>query len=367
VKITIENDNHLTVKYHGRNVGTLAISQNKKVAFQYDDEWIESGFSISPFSLPLKKQVFVPHNYHFNGLFGVFADSLPDAWGNLLLDRMLRIRGQDPGSINMLDRLAIVGNAGMGALEYVPSRNYRSDIKYESLDEVADICRRILESEDVDNLDEIYSLTGSSGGDRPKILTEYEGENWIIKFSAHTDSDNIGMNEYVYSKQAKSVGIDMEETRLFPSESCEGYFGTRRFDVSGGAKRHVLTAAALLELDYRQLCMDYSELMKLTRILTRENKADIENMFLRMCFNVVMHNMDDHAKNFSFIYDEVTDGWRLAPAYDLTYSNTYFGEHTTSVNGNGKNPTADDMLAVGMGAGLKKKWCVEQIDRISLL
>ncbi|MFR2512374.1 MAG: HipA domain-containing protein [Lachnospira eligens] len=101
---------------------------------------------------------------------------------------------------------------------------------------------------------------------------------------------------------------------------------------------HMLTAAALLELDFRQPNMDYHQLMKLTKILTRDNKHDIENMYRRMCFNVFAHNRDDHSKNFTFIYDENNDGWRLSPAYDLTYSTTYYGEHTTTVDGNGRNP-----------------------------
>ena len=133
-------------------------------------------------------------------------------------------------------------------------------------------------------------------------------------------------------------GIIMSETRLFPSEKCEGYFGTKRFDravdTRGEKKIHMLTAAALLELDFEQPSMDYHGLMKLTKILTNNNEMDLENMFRRMCFNVFAHNRDDHSKNFTFLYDEENDSWRLSPAYDLTYSNTYYGEHTTSVDGN---------------------------------
>ena len=100
----------------------------------------------------------------------------------------------------------------------------------------------------------------------------------------------------------------------------------------------MLTAAALLELDFEQPSLDYHGLMKLTKILTEDNADDMENMFRRMCFNVFAHNRDDHSKNFTYLYDEVKDSWRLSPAYDLTYSNTYYGEHTTAVDGNGRNP-----------------------------
>lgn len=117
------------------------------------------------------------------------------------------------------------------------------------------------------------------------------------------------------------------------------------------------TAAALLELDFNQPSLDYHDLMKLTRIMTRDNKMDVENMFRRMCFNVFAHNRDDHLKNFSFVYDTESETWRLSPAYDLTYSTTYYGEHTTSVDGNGQDPGETELLTVGVQAGMKKKQC----------
>ncbi len=124
------------------------------------------------------------------------------------------------------------------------------------------------------------------------------------------------------------------------------------------------TAAALLELDFNQPSLDYHDLMKLTRIMTRDNKMDVENMFRRMCFNVFAHNRDDHSKNFSFVYDTESETWRLSPAYDLTYSITYYGEHTTSVGGNGQDPGETELLTVGVQAGMKKKQCQEIINEI---
>ena len=160
----------------------------------------------------------------------------------------------------------------------------------------------------------------------------------------------------------------MSETRLFPSEKCEGYFGIKRFDRisdKNGQKRiHMLTAAALLELDLEQPSLDYHSLMKLTKILTRDNENDIKEMFCRMCFNVFAHNRDDHSKNFTYLYDEENDRWCLSPAYDLTYSNTYYGEHTTTVDGNGRNPGRKELLAVGIAAGMKKEVCVERMNMI---
>lgn len=367
----MKTGNHiLQVIYKDRLVGTLALSNYRKAAFEYGDEWLENGFSISPFSLPLKKQVFLPQKDYFGGLFGVFADSLPDAWGKLLLNRMLRKYKIKPEEITILDRLAIVGNSGMGAITYHP----KSDFVYEqtgfSLDELEDECQKILNTEYSEQLDELYRLGGTSGGARPKIMTEIDGEKWIIKFPAHVDGKNAGIMEYEYAMCAKKCKIKMTDVKLFPSEKYQGYFGTKRFDrvLSGGVEQKVymLTAAALLELDFEQPSLDYHSLMKLTKILTQDNAEDIENMFRRMCFNVYAHNRDDHSKNFTYLYDEEKDCWRLSPAYDLTYSNTYYGEHTTTVDGNGKNPGMKELLAVGKAAGMKKNLCEEIANEIKV-
>ena len=361
----MRQNNALQVYYDERLVGTLAMTADHKVAFQYDDEWLENGFSISPFSLPLKKQVFVPQKDYFDGLFGVFADSLPDNWGRVLLNRLLRSHKQNPDELTVLNRLAIVGKSGMGALTYYPEKSFSEQQKPVNLDELAEECEKILNTEYSDKLDELYYLGGTSGGARPKIMTTVDGKDWIIKFPAHVDRKDAGKMEYDYSCCARQCGITMSETRLFPSDKCKGYFGIRRFDREADGKRvHMLTAAALLELDFEQPSLDYHSLMKLTKILTRDNKEDVENMFRRMCFNVFAHNRDDHSKNFTYLYDEINDQWRLSPAYDLTYSNTYYGEHTTTVDGNGRNPGRKELLAVGSAAGMRKNNCERIIDTI---
>ena len=361
----MRQNNALQVYYDERFVGTLAMTADHKAAFQYDDEWLENGFSISPFSLPLKKQVFVPQKDYFDGLFGVFADSLPDNWGRVLLNRLLRSHKQNPDELTVLNRLAIVGKSGMGALTYYPEKSFSEQQKPVNLDELAEECDKILNTEYSDKLDELYYLGGTSGGARPKIMTTVDGKDWIIKFPAHVDRKDAGKMEYDYSCCARQCGITMSETRLFPSDKCKGYFGIRRFDREADGKRvHMLTAAALLELDFEQPSLDYHSLMKLTKILTRDNKEDVENMFRRMCFNVFAHNRDDHSKNFTYLYDEINDQWRLSPAYDLTYSNTYYGEHTTTIDGNGRNPGRKELLAVGIAAGMRRSNCERIIDTI---
>ena len=270
--------------------------------------------------------------------------------------------------MTQLERLAIVGDSGMGSLAYRPAWNIQQDAAIDDLDELSAQCHAILNHEDAGDLDELFQMGGSSGGARPKIMTTIDEEEWIIKFPAHVDGKNAGKMEYDYSCCAKKSGITMSETRLFPSEQCDGYFGTKRFDrridQTGKKRIHMLTAAALLELDFEQPSLDYHSLMKLTKILTRDNTEDIENMFRRMCFNVFAHNRDDHSKNFTYLYDEEKDSWRLSPAYDLTYSSTYYGEHTTTVDGNGRNPGRKEILTVGITAGMKKEVCVDIMDQI---
>lgn len=361
----------INVLYDERLVGTIAEISNRKTAFEYSDEWLETGFSISPFSLPLKKQVFIPNKDYFNGLFGVFADSLPDAWGRLLLERLLKQRGKEVYEYTLLDRLAIVGSSGMGALTYEPQLEMTIDSKTDDLDELESQCRKILNTEYSEKLDELYRLGGTSGGARPKIMTKIDDSYWIIKFPAHVDKKESGKMEYDYSICAKKCGIEMSETKLFESSKCKGYFGTKRFDrqqINGKTRHiHMVTAAALLEIDFEQPSLDYHSLMKLTKIITNDNKEDIENMYRRMCFNVFAHNRDDHSKNFTFLYDDINDSWRLSPDYDLTFSNTYYGEHTTMVDGNGRNPGMKELVNVGVQAGMNRDICLGVAEKIKKL
>ena len=345
---------YLKVFYNDILVGTLAKTPERVVAFEYDLDWLNSGFSISPFSLPLIKKVFIPKYEPFDGLFGVFNDSLPDGWGRLLVDRLFLKNKINPVEIDNLNRLAVVQESGMGALTYKPEHRFQTENDVSNLDILAQECSKILESQNSDNLDELFQLGGSSGGARPKILTSIDNEDWIIKFPSSIDPKNIGEKEYQYSLCAKDCGINMTETKLLPSEICSGYFGIKRFDRKNGKKVHMVSASGLLETSHRLPNLDYNLLMKLTLELTR-NYEDIEQLFRLMCFNVFAHNRDDHSKNFSFMYDNNKKEWHLSPAYDLTYSSSFNGEHATTINGEGKNPNLDDILAVAKNIGLNEK------------
>lgn len=345
---------YLKVFYNDILVGTLAKTPERVVAFEYDLDWLNNGFSISPFSLPLIKKVFIPKYEPFDGLFGVFNDSLPDGWGRLLVDRLFLKNKINPVEIDNLNRLAVVQESGMGALTYKPEHRFQTENDVSNLDILAQECSKILESQNSDNLDELFQLGGSSGGARPKILTSIDNEDWIIKFPSSIDPKNIGEKEYQYSLCAKDCGINMTETKLLPSEICSGYFGIKRFDRKNGKKVHMVSASGLLETSHRLPNLDYNLLMKLTLELTR-NYEDIEQLFRLMCFNVFAHNRDDHSKNFSFLYDDNKKEWHLSPAYDLTYSFSFNGEHATTINGEGKNPNLDDILAVAKNIGLNEK------------
>lgn len=328
-------------------VGTLALTNDNRVAFQYTDEWIEKGFSINPFKLPLSKQLFFATSPYFKGLFGVFADSLPDSYGELLLDRYLKTKSINVSELTCLDRLAYVGSSGMGILEYVPDLSVETDRNNIDFDIVQKECNDLLDSKEVSNINELYSLGGSSGGARPKSLIKYDGEDYIVKFSSRFDPKNIAELEYKYMSLAKESGISIPDIKLITSKCGNKYFLIKRFDRSGNKRIHMISAAALLEVDFMAPSLDYNELIKLVRVLTK-NDDDVVEMYRRMVFNVLIDNQDDHAKNFSFIYDDVNKIYRLSPAYDITPGRTYYGEHTTSVNGKGKNITDGDMLKVAI-------------------
>ncbi len=356
----------LEVKYHGRTVGILAETKDGKGAFQYDREWLAEGFSISPFSLPLDNRVFIPKKDVLEGLFGVFADSLPDGWGRLLVDRMLLVSRIAPALVRPIQRLGIVGSGGMGALEYYPEWMHFDEAQRLDFDELSQACRQILREQDSEDLDTLFRLGGSSGGARPKVLILVDHEPWIVKFPSSFDKKTIGEEEYRYMNCAKKCGITVPQVRLFPSAQSKGYFGVKRFDRTDAGKVHMVTVSGLLETSHRIPNLDYHDLMKLTHLVTRDSRQ-IEEMYRRMCFNVYAHNRDDHSRNFSFLYDESEKRWKLTPVYDLTYSDSIGGEHATCVDGNGKNPGIAELLMVGTGAGLSKgkaRSIAEEIEEI---
>ena len=356
-----------------REVGLL-VQEKQRIFFEYAPDFQKSNIELSPFKLPLKADVFEEKSRIFDGLFGLFNDSLPDGWGCLLLDRKLRKMGKSYAEITPLDRLSLIGSNPMGALEYEPA-DKEADLYGEiELDSLAGEVERILDGEESSVLDELLKLNGSSGGARPKIVAYVSPDHkhinipngytsWIIKFSERHDPQTSGELEYRYSLAAKAAGIIMPETHLFPLKDGRGCFGVQRFDRTEKGKVHTHTACGLLHASHRVASLDYENLLKLTWILTK-SYTDVTEMVRRMVFNVKSGNKDDHSKNFSFLLNEKNQ-WQLAPAYDLTSSAGINGEQTCMVNGKGCNITDADLIKTATAVGVTEadtKNIIEQVN-----
>ncbi|MDD3155611.1 MAG: HipA domain-containing protein, partial [Victivallaceae bacterium] len=278
---------HVFLNAHGRRqeVGLL-YEEAKRIFFEYTPEFLAGGMELSPFKLPLRSGVFEDAKRTFDGLFGLFNDSLPDGWGCLLLDRKLRKQGFRYDAITPLHRLSLIGRNPMGALEYEPADEQTDAFGNIELDSLSSEVQNILEGKDSEVLDELLKLNGSSGGARPKItayvshdrtrivhggaICPEEFTPWIIKFTEKQDGRDFGELEYRYSLAAKQTGIIMPETHLFPSKSGKGFFGVERFDRTPAGKVHVHTACGLLHASHRYSCLDYENLLKLTAVLCKD-------------------------------------------------------------------------------------------------
>ena len=344
------------------------VSSRGRIYFKYFPDFIDRGIEISPFKMPLSEEVLSAEATPFDGLFGVFEDSLPDGWGRLLLDRSLLSRGISLNDINPLDRLAYVGSGGMGALIYQPkiSTGYTSESRLE-LDAIAADMQHVLEGQSSEVIDELLALGGSSGGARPKIFVGYNPEtehlihgveelpegydHWIIKFPTSTDPADIGQIEYAYYKMAIDTGIEMNPCRLFQSHSGRLYFGTKRFDRVDNQRLHMHSAAGLMHDNFRLSTMDYGHLMDCAFQLERHVGA-FEKILRLASFNVFAHNKDDHSKNVSFLMNHI-GSWQLAPTYDLTFSTSSHGLHSTTVAGESRKPDRKHLLELAAEFGIK--------------
>lgn len=357
----IKEIDKVTVKYQNKVVGYLVRNKDKRISFQYDTKWIQNGFSLSPLSLKLSNQIYINTKDPCN-LFGVFSDSLPDGWGELLVARYLAKQGIDYAKLSPLTKLTIVSNNGLGGLKYEPtqSTSQTNDGDYD-FDKMAQEIKKILNDDyQRKTLDEIYQLGGSSGGARPKAHIKIDNEDWIIKFPSHIDSKNIGQDEYRANMLAKKCGINVPEIKLFPSKKCNGYFGVKRFDRQKNKSIHMISLAAILETSHRLANLDYIHLFQVIEIIGKTN--DLYEAFRRMCFNVYYMNKDDHSKNFSFLYDEKTNHYYLSPAYDITKTKDKL-EHEMTINGK-PNPNDNDILVVAKRFKLDIKVCQKIMQTI---
>ena len=351
----------LTVKYNGETVGYLA-DLDDGIAFQYDEKWVKNGFSISPLSLPLSNKIYRSSKATFGGLYGVFHDSLPDGWGELLVRRMLAKQGMNADRLSPLTKLTLISGSGLGALTYEPTQIADDETDNFDLDFIASETEKILDDEtDNVNLDEVYRLGGSSGGVRPKAHVKIDGESWIIKFPCNYDPKNIGERELQANKLASASGINVSEFKLYPSKLCSGYFGTKRFDRQGEKRVHMISLASLLETTHKVPNLDYMHFFQVVKEICID-KDDLYEAYRRMCFNVLYGNRDDHGKNFAFLYNEQKGGYELSPAYDITPTLNK-PEHEMTVLGNGQ-PTEEDLLKIAKEIKLSLKDCKEIIQII---
>ena len=357
----ISNIKKLIVKYNEATVGYLA-ELDGNIGFQYDDDWLGGGFTISPFSLPLERKVFVNKKDTFNGLYGVFADSLPDGWGELLVRRMLSKKGINPDRLSPLTKLSLISGQGLGGLTYEPSQSETDDNTLIELDEIAREVKQILNDKtDNINLDTIYKLGGSSGGARPKAHIKINGEDWIVKFPCHYDPQDIGKKEYKANMLAKECGLNVNECKLFDSDICLGYFGAKRFDRNRDGRVHMISLSSILETTHRIPNLDYIHLLQVVQRICFD-QSDMYEVFGRMCFNVIYGNKDDHGKNFAFLYDEDKRGYKLSPFYDITQTKEKF-EHEMTVNGVG-NPTENDVFEIAKIMKLSMQKCKLAIEKM---
>jgi len=342
-------------------MGRLALI-NRKILFEYNTDFLKTGLELSPFKLPLKSGVLSSADPLFDGLFGVFNDSLPDGWGRLLLDRKLMKHGINPRELSPLDRLRYVGSFSMGALVYEPEVGALNPEHHHDLDEIANEAYQFQDTGDDRFVDDLFSMNGSSGGARPKIMFSTDTEDWIIKFRSTVDPNDIGSIEYAYHLMAKAANLDVPDASLFQSKQCSGYFGVKRFDRIEGSRVHMHTLSGLLHADYRIPSLDYESIMKATLWLTKDIK-ECEKQFRSAVFNVLAHNRDDHAKNFSFIMNG-NGTWHVSPAYDLTFSSGPAGEHCSTMMGEGKNPGLLHLLKLADLVDIKKQDAVRIVDEV---
>lgn len=357
-------------------VGRLAMRE-RTIYFEYDPTFIERGIEISPLRLPLRSGLSSFENNLFEGLPGVFNDSLPDGWGRLLFDRFARTQGIVPSEVTPLDRLAHIGVHSMGALFFEPDHSVDKAHDVISLDTLADQAQDVLDGTSDEVLQKLLSLNGSSAGARPKALIGVDKsrehiihgvndlpagyEPWMVKFANSQDGLDAGAIEYVYALMADKAGIDMPDVHLFPARKGAGYFTIKRFDRDGSKRYHMHTACGLLHSDFRIPSLDYEDLIALTSMLTRDVR-EIEKMYQLAVFNVLAHNRDDHTKNFSFLMDGKGQ-WKLSPAYDLTFSSGPSGEQSTMVMGEGRNPKAVHLINLGEEAKIAKARIHEIIEK----
>lgn len=390
----------------GTRIGIIHQDLEKTYAsFEYDKDFLKSDIEISPIKMPLSDIVYEFPSLSgepFFGMPGLVVDSLPDTFGNKVIEQWLASQGKSIKDFTAIDRLCYTGKRGMGALEYVPASSEIRDINENiNVSEMVKFASDILNQRETVTLNAQEALTysqlvqvgSSAGGARAKALIAWNEKTneiksgqlnldkdydyWFMKFDNVSKNGDHGVEdipeytliEYAYYKMAIDAGIQMNECRIY-SNNGENHFMTKRFDRVNGKKIHMQSLGAMAHISYKEpgLCSyemaaGYMRDMKLPM-------TDIEQFYSRMVFNCLAVNQDDHVKNISFLMDRNGE-WRLSPAYDITFSydttNKWLSAHQMTINGKKREISLSDILEVGKKMGIKKKKCMDIISKISIV
>lgn len=393
-----------TVKLWGTPVGVFHLNENKGcVSFEYEKDFLSHGVNVAPIMMPLSSRVYeFPElaRSSFKGVPGLMADSLPDNFGNAVINQWLASEGRSPSSFNVVERLCYTGKRGMGALEYEPAINKRTDIDEQiSLQKMSDFASAILEekmdvilsAENDVTYAQLLQLGTSAGGARAKAVIAYNEksgeirsgqvaldksfEYWLIKFDGVSkngdhnlqDTPEYTLIEYAYYKMALQAGLVMNECRIL-SEGGRNHFMTKRFDRVNGDKLHMQSLGAMMHIDYNEPGLCSYEMAALTARRLGLPGSDIEQLYRRMVFNVLAVNQDDHVKNISFLMNR--EGlWSLSPAYDVTFSsdpeNRWLKAHQMTINGKMSNILPEDLIACGKKMDMKASKCKKIINDVA--
>lgn len=395
------------VQLWGRTIGAVSLDEGREVAaFQYAPDFARSGIELSPQAMPLSERVYafpaLPRNT-FHGLPGLLADSLPDKFGNALIDAWLATQGRRPESFNAVERLCYTGARGMGGLEFAPALGPKArtatKIEMDALVRLAgevlthrgDLQGHFQEEGKGKALRDILRVGTSAGGARAKAVVAWnratnevrsgqiaagEGfEYWLLKFDGVAgnkdkeleDPKGYGAIEYAYHRMAKAAGITMSECRLL-EENGRRHFMTRRFDrLADGAKLHMQSLGALAHFDFNQAGAYAYEQALLTIRQLKLPMAAVEEQFRRMVFNIAARNQDDHVKNIAFLMDRQGE-WSLAPAFDVTYSynpsGSWTATHQMTLNGKRDGFTLADFEACAKAALMKRGRAASLIEEV---
>jgi len=395
------------VWYLDHEVGALSFDTERGVgAFEYTPDFLASGIELAPLKMPLRKQIysFPELNFEtFHGLPGLTADSLPDDFGNAVLNAWVASQGRQPSDITPLQRLQYTGKRGMGALEYRPATRLRGFEKSQDVEikELIKVAQEVLNKRskfhveldpsgqaDQEAMLSLLSVGMSAGGARPKAVLAFSGDftevcsgqtdapegfvHYIMKFDGVTerniqretfdDPQGFGAMEYVYYLMARECGIEMMPCHLL-DEGDRRHFLTQRFDRRENEKLHVQTLTGIAHVDFKKPgSLSYAELFAVARQL-KLNAHEAEQLLRRMIFNIVARNHDDHAKNFAFLYHQ--NRWQLAPAYDVAYSykpgSKWVNQHWMQLNGKREGFTRADLYSLEKVSPLFTR---KRIDRL---